>query len=56
MSPWVSPETDWELTREANYYAREGGAELGLAFIAEFERAVGLLCTHPDLGARWRNR
>lgn len=50
MSPSVSPEADWELTREAIYYAREGGAELGLAFIAEFERAVALLCTHPDIG------
>jgi plasmid stabilization system protein ParE len=56
MIPSVSPEADWELTREAIYYAREGGAELGLAFIAEFERAVALLCTHPDLGVRWRNR
>ena len=56
MNPSVSPEGDWELTKDAVYYAREGGAELGLAFITEFERALALLCTHPELGAPWRNR
>jgi len=56
MSPSVSPEADWELTKEAVYYAREGGADLGLAFTSEFERALALLCTHPELGAPWRNR
>lgn len=55
MNPSVSPEADWELTKEAVYYAQEGGADLGLAFIAEFERALALLCTHPGLGAPWRN-
>jgi len=56
MTPSVSPEADWELTREAVFYAREGGAELGVAFIAEFERALTLLCDHPKLGAPCRNR
>lgn len=56
MSPSVSSEADWELTKEAVHYAREGGADLGLAFIAEFERALALLCTHPELGAPWRIR
>ena len=56
MTPSVSPEADWELTRETVFYAREGGAELGVAFIAEFERALTLLCDHPKLGAPWRNR
>jgi len=56
MTPSVSSEADWELTREAIFYAREGGAELGNAFISEFERALSLLCTHPDLGAPWGNR
>lgn len=55
MSPSVSPEADGELTKEAVYYAREGGADLGLAFITEFERALTLLCTHPELGAPWKN-
>ena len=35
MTPSVSPEADWELTKEAVFYAREGGAELGLAFIKQ---------------------
>jgi plasmid stabilization system protein ParE len=56
MTPSVSPEADWELTEEAIYYAREGGAELGGAFITEFERVLALLCEYPTLGAEWRNR
>ena len=28
--------------------------ELGLAFIAEFERALAVLSVHPNLGAPWR--
>ena len=56
MTPSVSPEADWELTKEAVFYAREGGAELGGAFVTEFERALALLCDHPELGAPWRNR
>ena len=40
MTPSVTPEVEWELTEGALYYAREGGAELGRAFIAEFERVV----------------
>lgn len=56
MTPSVSPEADWELSREALYYAREGSAELGAEFINEFERALALLCEQPRLGARWRNQ
>ena len=55
MIPSVSSEADWELTKEALFYAREGGAELGQAFISEFERVLALVCQHPELGARWRN-
>ena len=54
MIPSISPEADRELTHGAAYYAQEANAELGLAFIAEFERALDLLCTHPKLGASWR--
>jgi plasmid stabilization system protein ParE len=28
---------------------------LGGVFITEFERALTLLCDHPELGAPWRN-
>lgn len=52
MSPSVSPEAEWKLTEGALFYAREGGADLGLAFIAEFERTLGLLTHHAQLGAR----
>ena len=56
MTPSVGPEADWELTKETAFYAREGGGELGLAFIAEFERTLTLLCSHPELGASWKRR
>ena len=55
MTPVVSPEADRELTEGAVYHAREGGQELGLAFIAEFERTLELLCIHPNIGVEWRN-
>ena len=55
MTPSVAPEVERELTEGAIYYAREGGAELGRAFIAEFERVVAFLCNHPHIGAEWRN-
>lgn len=56
MTPAVSSEAEWELTEGALFYAREGGADLGLAFISEFESALALLTEHPLLGAPWRNR
>jgi toxin ParE1/3/4 len=55
MIPSVGPEADRELTEGAVYYAQEANAELGLAFIEEFERALDLLCAQPQLGAPWRN-
>jgi len=57
MTPSVGSDAETELTDGAIYYAREGkNADLGLAFIAEFERALELLCTYPRLGAPWRSR
>jgi toxin ParE1/3/4 len=55
MIPSVGPEADWALSEGANFYAREANAEVGLAFILEYERAPGLLCGYPHLGALWRN-
>lgn len=55
MTPSVSPETDQELRDGALFYAREGGAKVGLAFIAEFERVLALVCAHPEIGTPWRN-
>jgi len=55
MIPSVSPEADHELRESAVFYAQQGGKELGLAFISEFERTLDFLCLHPQIGARWRN-
>ena len=38
MTPSGSQEVDRELREGSVFYAREGGRELGLEFIAEFER------------------
>lgn len=43
-----------ELTEGALYYAREANAELGQAFLSEFERSIDLLLEHPKFGAVWR--
>jgi plasmid stabilization system protein ParE len=50
----VSLEAERELIDGAIFYAREANAELGLAFIAEFERSLEVLCTYPRLGPIWR--
>jgi len=47
MIPSVSPEADWELSEGAVFYACEANAEVGLAFILEYERALTLLCGNP---------
>jgi plasmid stabilization system protein ParE len=49
----VSPEADRELIESARYYAREGGSEVGRAFLDEYERVVRLLCARPDIGVAW---
>jgi plasmid stabilization system protein ParE len=40
-----------ELVEASQFYAREGGAALGEAFIAEFERCALLLAEKPMQGA-----
>lgn len=47
----IHPLAELELTNGADWYTREATAELGQAFISEFERSVGLLREHPKLGA-----
>jgi plasmid stabilization system protein ParE len=54
VTPSVSVEAERELIEGAAYYARQANAELGLAFIAEFERGLGVLSEYPRLGATWR--
>jgi toxin ParE1/3/4 len=55
VTPSISREAERELTETGVFYAGEGGRDLGLAFIAEFERSLRLLCLQPQIGARWRN-
>jgi toxin ParE1/3/4 len=50
----VSREAERELLEGALFYAREANADLGLAFIEEFERAIDLLRAYPRLGSVWR--
>jgi hypothetical protein len=50
----VSLEAERELIDGALFYAREASAELGLTFIAEFERSLGVTCSYPRLGPVWR--
>lgn len=53
MKASVGPKAHRELTDGALFYAREGGLDVGRAFIAEFERTLNLLTVHPELGASW---
>lgn len=46
----ASPEAERELIDGALFYAEEANAELGLAFITQFERTLSVLCAYPRLG------
>ncbi len=50
----VSPAALAELQDAATFYALKANAELGLAFVAEFERAARLVLANPQLGAVFR--
>jgi len=54
VSVVVAPEAERELIDGAIFYGEEANADLGLAFIAEFERALVVLATHPRVGVPWR--
>ena len=43
-----------ELHNTAVFYAEKANAELGLAFVAEFERTTSLLLENPMLGSIFR--
>ncbi len=49
-------EAEQELIEGALFYAREANAELGHAFISEFERSAAVLLEQPRLGATWRGK
>jgi toxin ParE1/3/4 len=52
----LTPQAEQELTEGALFYAREADAQLGQAFISEFERSASLLVEQPRLGAIWRGK
>ena len=52
----LSEEAEQELIDGAIFYAQQANVDLGLAFIAEFERSLEVLAPHPALGASWRAR
>lgn len=54
MKVTVQPAASAELGDAAKFYADRADQALGLAFIAEFERALSLLSINPELGAIWR--
>ncbi len=50
----LAPPALAELHDAAAFYALKGSAELGLAFVAEFERAANLVLANPLLGTEFR--
>ncbi|MGE5171340.1 MAG: type II toxin-antitoxin system RelE/ParE family toxin [Rudaea sp.] len=47
-------EAQRELIEGALFYSQHADVQLGMSFIAEFERSLALLNEHPELGAVWR--
>ena len=56
MKVSLAPEAEQELVEGALFYARQANAQLGHAFISEFERSAALLGEQPRLGAVWRGK
>lgn len=50
----IHPAAADELRETASFYSKQANQALGFAFIAEFERALCLLSSNPELGAIWR--
>jgi len=50
----VSPQALDELRDAATFYKLKANAELGLAFVAEFERTANLVLDNPLLGSVFR--
>lgn len=51
----VAPQALAELHDAAAFYTHKANIELGLAFVAEFERTASLLASNPMLGAAFRS-
>lgn len=54
MKITVQPAAAEELREAAKFYAERADKALGLALIAEFERALNFLSINPELGTVWR--
>ena len=52
MSYWLHQEAEAELDSAAAYYAERATLKIGVAFLEEFERAIGLLQINQQLGTR----
>lgn len=50
----VAPPALAELHDAAAFYSLKANVELGLAFVAEFERTANLVLANPLLGAQFR--
>lgn len=51
MSLRVHPEAESDFREAADYYRTRAGANVAEAFLAEFERALGVLGSRPLIGA-----
>ncbi len=54
MKRVIVPAALAELQDAAAFYAASADVELGLAFLAEFERGVGAIMINPKVGAIFR--
>jgi len=50
----VLPDALAELSDAAAFYASSANVELGLAFVAEFEKASQLVLNNPEIGVIFR--
>jgi toxin ParE1/3/4 len=51
---FVHPGALADLNDAAAFYTERANNELGFSLISEFERAIGMLSSNPELGATWR--
>jgi len=52
----IAPAALLELQEAADFYRSQANIELAQAFLAEFERAVTLILTSPQLGSMFRGK
>lgn len=54
MNLFVHPGALADLNDAAAFYTERANNALGLSLISEFERAIDMLSSNPELGAIWR--